>query len=193
MSGDPPSMRDWLEGELYQRRTLQLAGVLDDETGARIAAALMTMDAEGDDSVELRITSPSGSIDAAFSLIDTIDLLGVPVRGLALGRVAGPAAFVLALCPLRQAAPSATIQFREPDFSHSGRPDELLRATASDQQRLDHLVERLVAVSGRPRDEIAADVRRGRIFTAVDALEAGFVDELAVPPKVGRKGNAPIV
>lgn len=186
-------MGDWLESELYQRRTLQLAGVLDYETGSRIAAALMTMDAEGDDAIELRMTSQGGSIDAAFSLIDTIDLLGVPVRALALGRVAGPAAFVFALCPVRLAAPSATLQLSEPDFSHAGSPGELARVTASHQKRLDGLIERLVAVSDRARDEVAADIRRGRAFTASEALQAGLVDEIAVAPKAGRRGTPPVV
>ncbi|HUR47965.1 MAG TPA: ATP-dependent Clp protease proteolytic subunit [Acidimicrobiales bacterium] len=185
----PPSMRDWLESELYQRRTIQLAGVLADEVGGRLAATLMTMDAEGDDAVEFRMTSQGGSIDAAFSLIDTIDLLGVPVRAVALGRVAGPAAFVFALCPVRFAAPSASLQLLEPNFAHTGRPDELVRASVSDQKRLDDLIERLVGVSGRARSEITADIRSGRVFTASEARQAGLVDEIAVAPNAGHRGN----
>lgn len=174
-----PSMSDWLDGELYRRRTVQLAGPLDDETGARLAATLMAMDGEGDEAVELRLTSSSGSMEAAFSLIDTVDLLGVPVRATALGAVFGPAGFVLAVCPTRRAAPSARIRLSAPTFSHEGRPDDLVRGAEADRVRLDDLTERLAAICGRPAPEIAADIRTGRTFTAVEAVEAGLVDEVA--------------
>lgn len=186
MTERSPSMSDWLETELYRRRTLQLAGTLDDETGARLAAALMTMDAEGDDAVELRMTSSAGSIDAAFALIDTIDLLGVPVNATAMGAVFGPAAFVLALCPTRRAAPSALIRLSEPTSSHLGAPDELVRAAAEEARRMETLIERLAHACGRPAQEIGADIRTGRTFTAQEAVEAGLVDEISL----GRRGIA---
>ena len=181
MTDQRRGMADWLESELYRRRTLQLAGPLDSPTGARLAAALMTMDAEGDDSVDLRMTSAGGSVDAALSLIDTIDLLGVPVNATALGAVFGPASFVLALCPRRRASPSAVIRLTEPGSSHEGRPDDLVRAAAADRARMDTLAHRVAAVSGRPVDEILADIRTGRTFTAHEAQQAGLIDEVVRP------------
>ncbi len=180
MTERKPSMADWLEGELYRRRIVQIAGPLDDEAGARLAATLMAMDAEGDDAVELRVTSSGGSMEAAYSLIDTIELLGVPVRATALGAVFGPAAFVLALCPTRRAAPSARIRLAAPTFSHEGRPEDLVRATEADRLRIDELTERLAAACGRPVEEVARDIRVGRTFTAGEALEAGLVDEITL-------------
>lgn len=174
----PPAMADWLEAELYRRRTLQLAGALDDEVGARLAAALMTLDAEGDEAVELRLTSPGGSLDAAFSLIDTVDLLGVPVRATAVGGVFGPAAFVLALCPVRLASPSALIRLSKAPVSHRGAADDLVRAAAAEEERLNGLVERLANACGRDSDEVREDVRNSRTFTATEALEAGLIDEI---------------
>lgn len=188
MSERLPSMSEWLEGELYRRRTVQLAGPLDDETGARLAATLMAMDAEGDEAVELRLTSSGGAMEAAFSLIDTVDLLGVPVRATALGAVFGPAAFVLAVCPVRRAAPSARIRLSAPTFSHEGRPDDLVRVAQSDRIRIDELTERLSAICGRPAEEIANDIRTGRTFTATEAAEAGLVDEVAFGPRQEESG-----
>lgn len=176
-------MSEWLEGELYRRRTVQLAGPLDDETGARLAATLMALDAEGDDAVELRMTSSGGSMEAAFSLIDTVDLLGVPVRATALGAVFGPAAFVLALCPTRRAAPSARIRLAAPTFVHEGRPDDLLRVAEADRGRLEELAERLAAICGRSAADIAADIRTSRTFTAAEAVRAGLVDEISFGPR----------
>lgn len=187
------SMSDWLEGELYRRRTLQLTGALDDQAGARLAAALMAMDAEGDDAVELRVTSSGGCMDAAFALIDTVDLLGVPVRATALGAVSGPAAFVLALCPTRRAAPSARIQLAEPSLTHEGRPDDLVRAAEDVAARMEGLTHRLARVCGRAEQEIAEDIRTGRIFTAAEALQAGLVDEISLGPDHPGSSTLPTV
>lgn len=183
MTGRIPSMSDWLDGELYRRRTVQLAGPLDDDTGARLAATLMAMDAEGDEAVELRLTSAGGSMEAAFSLIDTVDLLGVPVRATALGAVFGPAAFLLAVCPTRRAAPSARIRLAAPTFAHEGRPEDLVRVAEADRGRLDELTVRLATMCGRSAAEIADDIRTGRTFTAAEAVETGLVDEISFGPR----------
>lgn len=185
----PPPMADWLEAELYRRRTLQLAGPLDAELGARLAAALMTMDAEGDEPVDLRLTSPGGSLDAAFSLIDTVDLLGVPVRATAVGGVFGAAAFVLALCPDRVASPSAVIRLCVPPSSHVGAAEDLVRAAAEEERRLATLVQRVAEASGRAVSEVADDVRTSRTFTASEALTAGLVDRVSG----GKPAGPPVV
>lgn len=181
-------MSEWLDSELYRRRTLQVAGDLGDETGSRLAAALMTMDAEGDEAIELRLTSSGGSMDAAFSLIDTIDLLGVPVRATAVGAVFGPAAFVLALCPLRRAAPSARIRLAEPTFSEQGRAQDLVAAAAAARARLDEVTRRVAAASGRTLEEIESATRTGRTFTAEEALALGLIDEIVTAPGRAARG-----
>ena len=171
-------MADWLEAELYRRRTLQLAGPLDDAVGARLSAALMTMDAESDESIELRLASPGGSLNAALSVIDTLDLVGVPVRATAVGGVFGPAAFVLALSPVRIASPSALIRLSTDPVSHMGAADDLVRAAAAEALRLESLIERLAQASGRDPAVITEDIRTRRTFTAREAVEAGLVDEI---------------
>ena len=192
MTDRPLAMADWLEAELYRRRTLQLAGPLDDEVGARLAAALMTMDAEGDEAVEFRLTSPGGSLDAALSLIDTIDLLGVPVRATAVGGLFGPAAFVLALCPVRLASPSALIRLSTSATSHAGAADELVRAAAVEEQRLRGLIDRVTAACGRGVADVDDDVRTRRTFTAPEAVEAGLVDQITDSGR-GPEPSAPSV
>lgn len=171
-------MRDWLDSQLFERRTLRLAGPLDDEKAGRIAAALMTMDAQGDDLIDLHVSSESGSLDAALVLIDTIDLLGVPVRATALGVVAGPAAFVLAMSPRRRATAHASIRLAEPEADHKGQAEELVRAANESRARLDALTERLAEVTRRPREEIAGYVESRRTFTATEAVQARLVDEV---------------
>ena len=48
MPDQDAGLSDWLQSELYRRRTLHFSGPLDDESTGHLAATLMTMDADGD-------------------------------------------------------------------------------------------------------------------------------------------------
>jgi ATP-dependent Clp protease protease subunit len=108
---------DWqhtLAQRLFEQRVVVLHGPLDDMAVSRVAAELMTLDADGDSAVSLRLDSGAGSLALGLTLMDVVELLGVPVRGLALGQVGGAALGVLAVCTHRAAMPSTRFQLREP-------------------------------------------------------------------------------
>ena len=65
------------ERALLDRRIVLLSGTIDHQRASETAATIMTLDALGDDPVELRLNAESDSLDVAFALIDTIDVLGV--------------------------------------------------------------------------------------------------------------------
>ena len=58
MGEDWTERGDWLEGHLFDRRIVVLRGSLDDVTATRIASQLMTLDATGDDAVQLQLDCP---------------------------------------------------------------------------------------------------------------------------------------
>ena len=76
----PGNPRSWMERQLFDRRIVLLSGRLDAEMANAVGVALMTLDATGDEPVHLQIDSSDGTIDAALSLMDVVDLLGVPVH-----------------------------------------------------------------------------------------------------------------
>src|SRR5262245_49767081 len=114
--GAPEQRRtpDWLEGELFERRVVLVAGQLDQLLAMRLAAELMTLDASGTDPIDVYVDSPDGTLEAAFVLIDTLDLLQAPTRTHALGVVGGMALGVLAVGNHRTAAPHARCRLAEP-------------------------------------------------------------------------------
>jgi hypothetical protein len=72
---DEPSSRRrlsaWLQEKLFERRIVLVTGRLDDDLAAEAAAAVMTLDAIGDEPIELHLDSPDGTLESAFVLIDT--------------------------------------------------------------------------------------------------------------------------
>ena len=175
------SIHDLLARRLFEQRVVQLRGPVDDSSAGRAATELMTLDADGDTAVNLRLDSADGSLGAALTLMDVIELLGVPVNALALGQVGGPAIGVLAACSRRSAMPSTRFQLNEPRTqmeSHARNVAQWAELRADERRRF---CERIATATGQSPDTVAEDVRRGRFFSAEEAVSYGLVDEICRP------------
>ena len=132
-----------LDAELLGRRVVRLWGPLDDSTVAKACAEMMALDATGDEAVQLYVASTGGPVHSAMSLIDTMDLLGVPVHVTCLGRAEGAAVGVVAAGARRVAAPHAQFHLTEPEVSVSGNASQLAAWAEHHRVELERFVERL--------------------------------------------------
>jgi ATP-dependent Clp protease protease subunit len=127
----------------------------------------------------LRIDSAEGSLALALTLMDVIELLGVPVRAMCMGQVGGPAIGVLSVCSHRAAMPSTRFSLREPSTQMETRAREVgqwaqLRA---DERR--RFVERVAAATGKPVTAVDDSFSRGTFMGTPEALAYGLIDEIA--------------
>jgi ATP-dependent Clp protease, protease subunit len=172
---------DWsqsLAQRLFEQRVVLLNGPLDDMTATRVSAELMTLDAEGDDAVTLRIDSADGSLGLALTLMDVIELLGVPVRALAMGQVGGPAVGVLSVCHHRASMPSTRFSLREPRTqleTRAGDVEQWAQLRATERKRF---MDRVADAIGRSPDAVADIFVRGAFLGAQEALDLGLIDEI---------------
>ncbi len=144
--------------QLFDRRIVLLSGMLDDQAANEVGAALMTLDAIGDDPVHLQVDSGDGSTGAALAVMDIIDLCGVPVR-----RHRG------------------RLRLFEPPVTVEGNARQLEQLA---QGHLDHwavFCRRIAAASGQSEERVRADATAGRFFSAQEGVDYGLVDEVASP------------
>ena len=171
----------WLEERLFERRIVLLTGRLDHDVAGRTAAALLALDAREDRPIELHVDSAGGALEAVFALIDTADALRSALRTLCRGQIGGPVVGVIAAADHRAAARHTRFRLGQPTTAFTGSPAEI---AAQSRQQLDllwKLYARLGRRTGRPAEEIAEDMRRGRVLDALEALDYGLIDEV-VPP-----------
>jgi ATP-dependent Clp protease protease subunit len=179
--GGPGDWRDTLARKLFEQRVVLLHGNLDDQTMSRVAAQMMSLDAEGDDPVTLRVDCGEGSLALGLTLMDVVELLGVPVRALCLGQVGGAALGVVSVCGHRAAMPSTRFALREPSSQMEAHVRDVAQwaGLRADERR--RFCQRVAAATGRAEDEVTADLSRGTFLSAPEALAYGILDEVCRP------------
>jgi ATP-dependent Clp protease protease subunit len=179
-SGPPqwPEGSDWLEGNLFDRRIVTLRGPLDDGIATRVASQLMTLDATGDQAVQLQLDSPGGSLEACFAVVDVIDVLGVPVHVTCLGRVEGSAVLIAAVCGKRLAMEHTRFHLCDPDVSFEARASRLGALVEYHQQAYDRYHRRLAEAVNRPVEAVEAACEMGQYMNAQEAIRFGLIDDL---------------
>ena len=185
--GDPPEPRPLdAPSALFERRVVLLSGELTDEAAGHVVAQLMTLDATGDEAIVLQVNAWGGTLDAAFSVMDTIDSVGVPVQTACVGRAEGPAVGVVAVGAHRRAGSHARFRLCQPQFATSGTAAELAEWSLHCRRRLDRFADRLAQATGRPSAAIIDDLDRGRFLSADEAMRYGLIDDVGVNrPDVG--------
>lgn len=178
---------DALARRLLAERVVTLHGRLDDFSVTRVAAELMILDAEGDDPVTLRVDCGDAALAPALTLMDVIELMGVPVHAFCLGQVAEGAVGVVALCARRTALPSTCFVLREPPTrqeAHVRHVAQWVDARAAERRRF---CERIGAAVRKPPDEVARQLAQGCFLDAAEAVDCGLIDEVARPDDTVRQ------
>ena len=170
---------DLMRARMFEQRVVLVNGDLDDAAAGGVATELMTLDACGDVAVRLLLNSSDGTFAAAFTVIDVIDLLGVPVHATCIGRAEGPALGVLAVAARRLAIPHARIRFYEPANTFAGRADDVAAWAAQRDGDRQRFCARVADATGRAPSWIADAMRERRVLDAHEAMRAGLIDEIA--------------
>ena len=177
----PEPLSDVVARRLLAQRVVLLHGPLDDFSVTRVAAELMTLDAEGDDAVTLRVDCGEAALAPSLTLMDVIELMGVPVRALCLGQVGAGAVGVVAVCSHRSALPSTRFSLSEPTTA--------LQAHVRNVTQWAELRAPGAGALLRPRRRghrpdpatVESDLERGRFLGAEEALAYGILDEVSRP------------
>jgi ATP-dependent Clp protease, protease subunit len=175
VSGSP----DWLRAQLFERRIVMLTGPLDHARATEVEAQLIALDGASDATITVHVDSPDGELEAAFIVMDAIDGVRAPVQVLCRGQIGGPAIGVVATADRRLATPHARFRLAQPKLRFSGTPAEIAGRSREQQDLLWRFHARLARATGRPAEEIAEDLRRGRYLDAEEALAYGLINEIA--------------
>jgi ATP-dependent Clp protease protease subunit len=170
--------RAWLYRQLLDRRIVLAQGTLDDELATVLCAQLLTLDAEGEEPIQLHLNTPDGEVGAALTVLDALDVLQTSVHALAVGSVGGPCLGVLVAADERRAYPHASFHLSEPRTKAEGSATEMSAHEAQHRRLAEDLYERIARATGHEVEQVRADARKGRYLTAAEAEEYGLIDQV---------------
>jgi ATP-dependent Clp protease protease subunit len=166
---------------LFHERVIVLDGGLDDDNGTLLMTQLLTLSAEDPASdIALWIHSPGGSVPAMLAIRDIIKLIPNDVATLALGMAASAGQFLLSggTKGKRRALPHARILMHQGSAGIGGSAGEL-ETQADDLRHMRDTVLGLISDdTGQPVERIFEDSLHDRWYTATQAHEYGFIDEI---------------
>jgi ATP-dependent Clp protease protease subunit len=175
------SLDDQLTARLMHQRILVLGQDVDDAIANRLCAELLLLSAEDPHrDISLYINSPGGSVSAGLAIYDTMRLIPNDVSTLAMGLAASMGQFLLSAGTpgKRYALPHSRILMHQGSAGIGGTAIDV----AIQAENLEHVKDVLLGLisehTGQPRDVVERDSLRDRWFTAEQAREYGFVDQV---------------
>jgi ATP-dependent Clp protease protease subunit len=172
---------DQLFQRLLRHRIVFLGQQVDDEIANRICAEIVLLAAEDDKrDISLYINSPGGSVSAGLAIYDVMQYVPNDIATYAMGMAASMGQFLLCAGThgKRYALPHAQILMHQPSGGIGGTATDI-RIQAEQMLYIKRtLAERIAYHTGQTVEQIETDSDRDRWFTADEAKDYGFVDQV---------------
>lgn len=166
---------------LFHERVLVLDGALDDDNGTLLMTQLLTLSAEDPvTDIALWIHSPGGSVPSMLAIRDLMHVVPNDVATVALGLACSAGQFLLSAGARgkRRALPHARILMHQGSAGIGGSAGEI-ETQADDLRHMRDTVLGLIAAdTGQPVERIFEDSLHDRWYTADQAREYGFIDDV---------------
>ena len=177
----PLPLGEQLFQRLLRHRIVFLGQQVDDEIANRICAELVLLAAEDEKrDISLYINSPGGSVSAGLAIYDVMQYVPNDVATYAMGMAASMGQFLLCAgaAGKRYALPHAQILMHQPSGGIGGTASDI-RIQAEQMLYIKKtLADRIAFHTGQSVQQIETDSDRDRWFTADEAKEYGFVDQV---------------
>jgi ATP-dependent Clp protease protease subunit len=172
-------------GDIYQRllkeRIVFLGTEVDDTSANLICAQLLLLAAEEPErDISLYINSPGGSVTAGLAIYDTMQFVPCDVSTVCLGLAASMGQFLLCAGAKgkRFSLPHSRILMHQPSGQARGQAADIAIQAEQIIYLKKMMAERIGYHTGQPVERIEADSDRDRWFTATEAKEYGFIDQV---------------
>ncbi|MDP9071347.1 MAG: ATP-dependent Clp protease proteolytic subunit [Actinomycetota bacterium] len=171
--------------DIYQRllkeRIVFLGTQVDDPSANLICAQLLLLAAEDPErDISMYINSPGGSVTAGLAIYDTMQYVPCDVATVCMGLAASMGQFLLcAGSPgKRYALPHSRILMHQPSGAMQGHAADIAIQAEQIIYLKRMMAERIALHTGQPVERIEADSDRDRWFTAEEAKDYGFIDQV---------------
>ena len=191
--GSQLGLGDSVYQRLLKERIIWLGGEVRDDNANAICAQLLLLAAEDPDrDIYLYINSPGGSVTAGMAIYDTMQYIKPDVVTVGMGLAASMGQFLLtAGAPgKRYITPHTRVLLHQPLGGAGGSATEIRINADLILGMKKELAAITASRTGKTVEQVEADGDRDHWFTALEALEYGFVDRVIdTPQEIGTRGE----
>ncbi|MEU4538902.1 ATP-dependent Clp protease proteolytic subunit [Streptosporangium sp. NPDC023825] len=181
MSGPRIVPEDQLYQRLLRKRIVVLGSEVNDEVANRICGELLLLSADDDRrDIWLYINSPGGSVSAGMAIYDVMQYIPNDVATVAMGIAGSMGQFLLCSGTpgKRYILPHARVIMHQPSGGLGGTAADIAIQAEQMLYTKQTMRERIAFHTGQPLERIEEDWDRDRWFTATEARDYGFVDQV---------------
>jgi ATP-dependent Clp protease protease subunit len=192
----PPQLAEQVAARLLHHRIVVLDSALDDKIGSRLCSQLFLLSADDPRAdISLWINSPGGSVPAMLAIMDTMRLIPNDVSTLAMGLACSAGQFLLSAGTRgkRYALPHSRILMHQGSAGIGGSAVDIELQADDLRYTRDTVLALIAEHTGQTVERIHDDSLRDRWYTAEEAREYGFIDDIidsmdVIRPQRGRIG-----
>ena len=188
----PMGLGDSVYQRLLKERIIWLGGEVRDDNANAICAQLLLLAAEDPErDIYLYINSPGGSVTAGMAIYDTMQYVKPDVVTVGMGLAASMGQFLLtAGAPgKRYITPNTRVLLHQPLGGAGGSATDIRINADLILGMKKELAQITASRTGKSVEQVEADGDRDHWFTAQEALEYGFVDQVIdSPQEIGNRG-----
>ena len=189
----PMGLGDSVYQRLLKERIIWLGGEVRDDNANAICAQLLLLAAEDPErDIYLYINSPGGSVTAGMAIYDTMQYVKPDVVTVGMGLAASMGQFLLtAGAPgKRYITPHTRVLLHQPLGGAGGSATDIRINADLILGMKKELAQITASRTGKSVEQVEADGDRDHWFTAQEALECGFVDQIIdSPQEIGNRGG----
>jgi ATP-dependent Clp protease protease subunit len=179
--GPQAGLDDHIYNRLLKERIIFLGSDVRDDNANAICAQMLLLAAEDSDKdIWLYINSPGGSVTAGMAIFDVMQWVPNDVATVAMGMAASMGQFLLSAGTpgKRYATPHARVMMHQPSGGIGGTASDIKIQAEQLLHIKKQMAELIAAHTGQSVEQIEMDSDRDRWFTAEEAKEYGFVDQV---------------
>ena len=178
---EPQNVGHGVFERLLKDRIVWLGSEVRDDMANEICAKILLLAAEdAEKDIFLYINSPGGSITAGMAIYDTMQYVPNDIVTVGIGMCASMGQFLLSSGTKgkRYATPNTRVLLHQPSGGFGGTASDIQTQAELIMSMKRQLAAITAAQTGKTVDEVMLDGDRDRWFTAEEALEYGFIDQI---------------
>ncbi|MDP6535141.1 MAG: ATP-dependent Clp protease proteolytic subunit [Gammaproteobacteria bacterium] len=167
----------FMDEKLFKSRAVTIFGEINDKIARSVTEKLLALAADGDDPIEIYISSPGGHVESGDVVYDMIKFIKPEVKVIGTGWVASAATtiFLAARKENRFALPNTRFLVHQPSGGSRGDATDIA-IQAEQIIKMKARINQLIAdETGQPLERVAEDTDRDHWMSVEEAMDYGIV------------------